>query len=152
MPGFRIRQREQSRCIPARTLRCRTGIRRLAQLSPGEDRAQALSQALPQWVARDPLVASEWINQLDANPDLATDVASVATLANLVNHRPEIAVGWAESISEPVLRANTLWMIAQQWAHTDPDGIRRFLAAVPDLAVNDRRALLDALNPPPEAY
>lgn len=122
------------------------------ELSPGQDRAQALSQALPQWVARDPLVASEWINQLDANPDLDTGVASVATLASLVNRRPEIAVGWAESITEPVLRANTLWMIAQQWAHTDPDGIRRFLAAAPDLAFNDRRALLDALNPPPEAY
>jgi len=121
-------------------------------LPPGEDRSHALSQALPQWVGRDTLVASEWINQLDSNPDLDTGVASVATLSNLVNQRPEVAVGWAESIAEPVLRANTLWMIAQQWARNDPDGIRRFIASTPDLAANDRRALLDAMNPPPEAY
>ena len=120
-------------------------------LPPGEERAQALSQALPQWVTRDTVVASEWVNQLDSNPDLDTGVAAVATLTNLVERRPEIAVGWAESISEPVLRANTLWLIAQQWARNDPAGIQRFLATTPELSAHDRTALLNGLNPTPDS-
>jgi hypothetical protein len=120
-------------------------------LEPGENRSQALSQALPQWASRDPIAASEWmINHFDPSPDLDAGVAAVATMPNLVNTRPEVAVGWAESIAEPVMRANTLRMIGQQWAQRDAEAIRRFIASTPDLLATDRTALLDGLNPTPD--
>lgn len=119
------------------------------QLPPGEDRTQALGQALPQWVAHDTVLASEWINRLEPNPDLDPGVASVATLSSLVNARPDIAVGWAENIAEPVLRSNTLWLLAQQWARNDPDALRRYLSTTPNLAENDRTALQNGLSQSP---
>ena len=119
------------------------------QLPPGEDRAQALAQALPQWVAHDTVLASEWISRLEPHSDLDSGVASVATLSSLVNERPDIAVGWAENIAEPVLRSNTLWLLAQQWAHHDPDALRRYLSTTSNLTENDRTALLNGLSQPP---
>jgi hypothetical protein len=119
------------------------------KLPPGEDRAQALAQALPQWVAHDTMRASEWMNRLEPHSDLDSGVASVATLSSLVNERPDIAVGWAENIAEPVLRSNTLWLLAQQWAHNDPDALRRYLTTTPNLTENDRTALNNGLSGPP---
>jgi hypothetical protein len=120
-------------------------------LAPGENRSQALSQALPQWANRDPVAASEWMfNHFDPSPDLDAGVAAVATMPTFVNQRPEIAVGWAESIADPVLRANTLRLVAQQWAQQDVEAFRRFLASNPDILAVDRLALMDGLNPPPD--
>jgi hypothetical protein len=120
------------------------------RLPPSEDRAQAMSQALPQWVSRDPIAASEWmINHYDPSPDSDAGVAAVAMMPNLLNRRPEIAVAWAESIAEPVLRANTLRSVAQQWAQQDSEACRRFIDSTPNLLANDRTALMDGLNPRP---
>ena len=65
-----------------------------------------------------------------------------------MNERPDIAVGWAENIAEPVLRSNTLWLVAQQWAHNDPAALRRYLVTTPNLAENDRIALENGLSSP----
>jgi hypothetical protein len=109
-----------------------------------------MSQALPQWVSRDPIAASEWmINHYDPSPDSDAGVAAVAMMPNLLNRRPEIAVAWAESIAEPVLRANTLRSVAQQWAQQDSEACRRFIDSTPNLLANDRTALMDGLNPRP---
>jgi hypothetical protein len=119
-----------------------------ANLAPGENRSQAFSQALPLWANRDPIAASEWmINHFDSGPDLDAGVAAVATMPNLVNLQPEIAVGWAESLAEPGLRANTLRLVAQQWAQRDAEAVRRFLAATPNLLAADRAALMEGSNP-----
>jgi len=51
------------------------------RLPPSEDRAQAMSQALPQWVSRDPIAASEWmINHYDPSPDSDAGVAAVVMM------------------------------------------------------------------------
>ena len=68
-------------------------------------------------------------------------------MPNLVNLQPEIAVGWAESLAEPGLRANTLRLVAQQWAQRDAEAVRRFLAATPNLLAADRAALMEGSNP-----
>jgi hypothetical protein len=120
------------------------------KLAPGEDRTQALTQALPQWANHDPIGASEWmINHFEPSPDSDAGVAAVATMSNLINQRPDIAVGWAESISEPVLRANTLRAVAQQWSQQDVGAFRRFIASTPNLLASDRTALTEGSNQPP---
>jgi hypothetical protein len=117
-------------------------------LAPGADRALAMSQALPQWASHDSLAASEWmINHFEPSADLDAGIAAVATMPNLLDQRPEIAVGWAENIIEPVLRANTLRMIAQSWAQQDSAAIQRFAASTPNLLATDRKSLMDGSNP-----
>lgn len=115
------------------------------QLPPGADRARALGMALPQWADRDLLGAWEWVSNHGLGSDLNVGLAAVARLPDLVNLYPEIAVGWAESITEPELRANTLQMLAQLWARQNPEELRRFIACTPNLRIDDHKALIEGL-------
>lgn len=118
------------------------------QLPAGEDRDLALGHALPEWVARDPLAASQWmVSSFVPSPDLDDGVAAVAALPSLVGQQPEIAVGWAENITDPVLRTSTLKSVAQQWAGRDEGAARLFIASLPGLPAEDRAALLEGLEP-----
>jgi hypothetical protein len=120
-------------------------------LPAGGDRDQALGEALPGWVARDPLAASQWmVSNFVPSADFDRGVASVAALPNLVGQQPEIAVGWAENITDPVLRSSTLRSVAQQWAGRDEGAARIFIASVPGLPAEDRAALLEGLEPAPD--
>jgi hypothetical protein len=119
-------------------------------LAPGEDRSRALGQAMPDWVARDPLGASQWmVGNFIPSPDLDGSVAAVASLPNLVSRQPEIAVGWAENITDPVLRASTLRAVVQQWAGRDQGAASIFIASLTGLPAEDRQALLEGLDAPP---
>ena len=115
-------------------------------LPAGSDRAEALGQMLSQWATRDPLTASEWmLKNLTPSPDLDGGVAAVASLPSLVSQRPEIAVGWAESIADPVLRATTLTAVAQLWSERDPEGARRYIQSASSLSPEERDALTRGL-------
>lgn len=115
-------------------------------LPAGADRAAALGQMLSQWATRDPLTASEWmLKNLNPSPDLDEGVAAVASLPSLVSQRPEIAIGWAESIADPALRASTLTTVARLWAERDPDGARRYLQSTGSLSAEEKEALTRGL-------
>lgn len=121
-----------------------------ARMAPGDDRTQVLGQALPQWASRDPLAASEWLGKnIEPGQDLNATVAAVTAMPNFVNQHPEMAVKWAEKITEPVLRTNTMRAIAQQWVQRDPIGLRRYLDANAKLAPIDRVALQEGASSPP---
>lgn len=119
-------------------------------LPMGDERARALAQALPQWANYDAASAAEWLNRADPAPDLDLGFATVATLPNVVSQWPESAVAWAQCITEPALRTNTLRMLGHQWAQTDPTALRRFIASMSEATTGDRSALLEGLNPPPD--
>lgn len=115
-------------------------------LPAGADRAAALGQMLSQWAMRDPLTASEWmLKNLNPSADLDGGVAAVASLPSLVSRRPEIAIGWAESIADPALRVTTLTTVARLWAERDPDGMRRYLQSTSSLSAEERAALTRGL-------
>jgi hypothetical protein len=116
------------------------------KLPAGSERADALGQMLSQWATRDPLTASEWmLKNLNPSTDLDGGVAAVASLPSLVSQRPEIAIGWAESIADPSLRASTLTIVARLWSERDPAGARRYLASAPSLSAEEREALTRGL-------
>jgi hypothetical protein len=116
-------------------------------LAPGADRAQSIDETLPQWANRDALAASEWmVHQLVPNPDLDQGVSAVATLASLISQSPEVAVGWAEGITDVKLRSEALRVISEQWAAQNPDAARRFLEATTDLTPADKAALASGLT------
>jgi uncharacterized protein YbdZ (MbtH family) len=115
-------------------------------LAPGPDRAQSIDETLPQWANRDALAASEWmVHQLVPNPDLDQGVSSVATLASLISQSPEVAVGWAESITDAQLRSQALRVISQQWAAQNPEAARRFIEATNNLTPDEKAALSSGL-------
>jgi hypothetical protein len=88
----------------------------LTQLPAGGDRGVMLGQALRSWVNLDPEAASRWINNSEMGPDLDQGVASVATLDSV---NPELAINWAESITDEKLRSATLQDVLRNWVTLD---------------------------------
>lgn len=119
-------------------------------LPPGPNRSTALNEALPQWVKRHPIEAAEWLLRFDPLPDLDAGAEAAATHPRLVQNRPDLALGWAASIVDPTLRANTLRLLAETWVQRDRTAVQRFLVSTPNLPASDRSALLDGLNPSPD--
>lgn len=119
---------------------------RILDLPNGKERAGAMAQALNQWVDRDPGNATTWlIDHFTPAPDLDEGTARAATLPTLIGRKPEIAVAWAESITEPTLRADTLKRVAGEWAQQNAAEVRQFLAANPNLPPEERQALAAGL-------
>jgi hypothetical protein len=113
-------------------------------LPAGEARKQAFAEALPHWVEKDPINATEWINQFDAGPDFDEGAAAVANLPTLVSRQPAKAMEWAGTISDPTKRTETLQAVFGQWAQQDPAAARRFAEAT--VNPRDRAMLARALE------
>ena len=95
-------------------------------LPTGEPRLAALRDGLTQWVHLDPAAASAWMDTHDPAPDLDAGAAAIASSPALVAKNPEVAASWAESITDPELRANTLLDFIRLWAERDPAAARRY--------------------------
>ena len=122
-----------------------------AQTLPhGDARLQALNDGLSQWVHRDPAAASAWMDNHDPSPDLDVGAAAIALAPALVSQKPDIATSWAESITDPELRAHTLLDLIRLWAERDPASARRYAATSPILRPDTRALALSTLDSPPE--
>ena len=107
------------------------------RLPVSADRALALGRALPNWATRDPIAASEWLNSRGEDPNLDVGISSVAMMPDLIALRPEVAVEWAQSITDVTMRAGSLRSIAEQWSHDAPAAFRQWWGRT----VGDRLAI-----------
>lgn len=106
------------------------GLVKYAQTLPsGEARLQALNEGLAQWVHRDPAAASAWMDKFDPSPELDAGAAAVAEDPSLMAKKPDVAVSWAESITNSELRASTLLDLIRLWAEHDSSAARRYVAS-----------------------
>lgn len=110
------------------------------QLPPESDQAAILSQSLEYWVKRDPQNAAAWIDRNENRPELDPGVAAVATMPGI---KADVALTWAESISNPQLRSETLVMVVRNWLTSDPAGARNYFKATAHLLPADRQQLDD---------
>ena len=113
----------------------------------GEVRDIALREGLQQWVFLDPVAASAWMDRRDPSRELDAGAAALATTPALVSRRPEVAAGWAESITDPVLRSDTLLDFVRLWAETDPSSARDYAATTPVLLPEARELALSSFAP-----
>lgn len=118
-------------------------------LTTGDTRLHALNEGLSQWVHRDPVAASAWMDKFDPSPDLDAGAAAVAVAPALIAKKPDVAASWAESITDPELRANTLLDLIRLWAERDPVAARRYTMNSPALRPETRELALTAFQPVP---
>lgn len=124
------------------------GLVAYAQTLPaGEHRLAALNDGLTQWVYRDPAAASAWMDKFDPSSDLDAGAAAIAVAPVLVEKKPEVAASWAESITDPELRANTLLDLLRLWAEHDAAGARNYATNSPSLRPETRALALSFLQP-----
>lgn len=115
----------------------------------GISRALALEEALPQWLARDPVAVSGWLDRFEPAAELDAGVSALALLPALARPHPDVALGWAASIVDPELRARTLASVATQWAEVNPFAARQHVSIAGELTLADRLNLLAVLDRPP---
>jgi hypothetical protein len=118
-------------------------------LPAGEDRLGAFKDGLEQWVHLDLVAASGWMDHFDPGPELDAGAAAVAISPTLVAKKPDIAASWAESITDPELRTNTLLDLIRLWAAHDPAGAHRYAAGTSALPADKRELALSSLQPAP---
>jgi hypothetical protein len=112
----------------------------VTQLPSDGERGALLSQSLERWVAHDPEAASAWINNRDPGPDLDAGVAAVASMYSVA---PDTAAGWAESVSNPKLRSETLVTVIRNWLSKDLPAARNYFESTKNLLPSDRQELTD---------
>lgn len=117
-------------------------------MTAGEARTAALREGLQQWVTADPVAAVKWMEKLEPGEAFDGGAEAVATVAELVAKKPEVAVAWARSIGNPERRSSTLAEVVRQWASHDPVAARRYAAASDDLQPGDRANLLSDFESP----
>jgi hypothetical protein len=116
----------------------------LGQLPSGNERAQMLGQALKSWVQTDPAAAATWMNDnSNLGPDLDQGAAQVATMESVPT---DIAVGMAESISDPRLRSATLASVLRDWAYNNLPAAENYLQTTTDLTSADRQQVSEVIT------
>jgi hypothetical protein len=114
-------------------------------LPAGGLRTQALDEALPHWIEKDPIAASEWITQNDSGTaEFDAGISAIANLQSLVTEKPTSAMALAGNISDPAKREHTLRAVFRQWATNDPSSARHFIDSTANAA--DRAALENELK------
>jgi hypothetical protein len=123
------------------------GIAETLRLSPsGHDRDLALGRALRTWADQDPASAATWLDQLHPSPELDAGAKAIATQPQL-EHRPDVALSWAESIASAESRSRTVSMVVQRWADRDAATALHYIQTSPHLLPEDRAKLLAAVTP-----
>jgi hypothetical protein len=89
------------------------------------------------------------MDRRDPGRELDAGAAALATTPALVSRRPEVAASWAESITDPALRSDTLLDFVRLWAETDPSSARHYAATSPVLLPEARALALSSFEPSP---
>ena len=113
-------------------------------LPAGATRSDAFAEALPRWVEKDPVAATEWINRQDSGPEFDSGIVAVANHQSMIQGQPSTAMALAGNISDPSVRSHTLRAVFRQWAANDPAAATNFIARAQN--AGDRALLTDELK------
>jgi|GEM_PF-1775513 hypothetical protein len=116
-------------------------------LSDGDQKNRALANALVYWAGNDVVATAQWIGQYKPAPEFDQGEAAIATQQDVMK-QPDVALTWAQDISDANLRSRTIVAILQTWALSDRSAAMNYIQNTQDLQPDDRSSLLATLNPP----
>jgi hypothetical protein len=116
-------------------------------LSDGDQKTRALNNALVYWAGNNVADAAQWIGQQNPSPELDQGEAAIATQQDVMK-QPDVALSWAQGITDTDLRSKTIMSIVQTWALTDRSAALNYIQSSQDLRPDDRDSLMASLNSP----
>ena len=117
-----------------------------ANLPDGDQKTRALGDALIGWAGTDALAAANWINQFSPSPEFDQGEAAIATQQEVMK-QPDVALRWAESITDSNLRSRTIAAVVNTWSLSNPSSAMNYLQSTSDLTPEDRAGLLSQMSP-----
>jgi hypothetical protein len=115
----------------------------VTQLPADAGRDSLVSQSLERWAKIDPKSAADWINSQPTGTGLDQGVAAVATTQSLP---PETAAEWAEYVTDPKLRSQTLVTVLRNWITVDAAAAQNYFNNTTDLTPEDREEITDVIK------
>jgi hypothetical protein len=99
-----------------------------------------LGWALQNWAKADPDAVTGWVNNNFSilGSDLDQGLESIATATVL---QPNVAVIWAEGITDPAMRSDALTVILRNWVNSDSATAKQYFAATQNLLPADREQI-----------
>lgn len=97
-------------------------------LPDGNDRAYAFDKTVENWSLQDPAAMAEWLLNFPRGTDFDQAVATLISRTDSVNRSPEVAMQWAENISDPDLKYQTAEHVLNEWKQTDPAAAQNYAA------------------------
>lgn len=117
-----------------------------AQLPASLERASMLSAAVDRWVTEHPGQVGEWLLRYQQSRDFDQIVSAIATNQQVVWQNPPLAISWAESITDPDVRLQSLSAIFDHWLTRDDQSAKAFLLKSGQLSADVRDELRRRLH------
>jgi hypothetical protein len=105
-------------------------------------RVASLTETLFGWFDADPAGVTQWLDRFPPNADLDHFAARIATLPELSATRIDVALGWAESITQPELRLQSLATLIDNWSRHDAAAATHYISTAIGLTLGERTTLL----------
>ncbi len=115
----------------------------VTQLPADTSRDSLMSQSLERWARVDAKSAADWINSQPPGAGLDQGMAAVATTQSLP---PETAAEWAEYVTDPQLRSQTLVTVLRNWITVDATAAQNYFNATTDLTPEDRQEITEVIK------
>ncbi len=96
---------------------------------PEGDRASVTGSMMSAWASRDAASAAAWLQRQAGGKD--KDEGLKALSRQISNEDPEAALAWANTISDPQIRANQTESLAREWLALDPANAKKWISASP---------------------
>ncbi len=104
-----------------------------AGLTKGPQHSKVLDQVVKYWLQADRDGAGAWLASQEPSPELDNAVARYSR--EVVRYDPAGTMPWAESITEPKLRHETMKRVASTWRKMDPEGFQGYMHQHQDTGV-----------------
>ncbi len=114
----------------------------LAEQEDGDGKVRATGEVVGTWMRSDPAAASTWLGEQPAGE--AKDRGIVAMLEGReLREQPEIAVAWADTISDEKLRGDTVYSSTLRWLADDREAALDYISSSGSLSEVQKAELVE---------
>ena len=104
------------------------------------ERVNAVAGLVPGWYEKDPKAVCDWLNGLKEGP--AHDAGAAALVTICTEPAPEIALQWAQNISDETQRSALTGQVASRWLAADPEKAGAWMEKTTVLTTEQREMIL----------
>lgn len=105
------------------------------------EQVSAVGGVVSGWYAKDPKAVTDWLNAMKEG--VVHDTAAATLSALSVATAPEVAMEWAQAISDKRQRESVVANVLARWSGSEPDKAEAWLARTESLSAEQRQSLLE---------
>ena len=117
-----------------------------AKLDANDGRTDAMQRAFDRWAATDLVSAAHWLGENESNPAADGMIAHMIGESALGETDPQLALKWADLISDDDLKSRSVEQVVIAWGERDPAAATRYLLETTALKPEQKNQLEESLR------